>query len=283
MTITSQCPSDRCAAIVAGVPQPELPPWRAASWRYIVDLDGTLIRNGAALPGAAPLLEALAGRYAIVSNNSTDTAAGLSRKLHRMGLAVAPAHLVLAGEMTVDWLARTSPDARVLLLGSPTLRRHAQRMGCRLVAQGADVVLLARDPCFSYGKLSAAVNALRAGARLVVTNPDISHPGDNGTCVPETGTLLAALTACAEVQPECVIGKPSAALFREGLRRLQARPAQALMIGDNPATDAVGAIAMGMSFLLLGTGPGAEAKTPAQLLDTWCTGRKALPSELNSV
>ncbi|MFS8979402.1 HAD-IIA family hydrolase [Cupriavidus necator] len=254
----------------------------AAPWRYLLDLDGTLIRDGAALPGAAALLEALHGRYAIVSNNSTDTAGGLARKLRRMGLSVAPAQLVLAGEMTVNWLWRTSPEARVLLLGSPALRRYAKWMGCRLVERDPDVVLLARDPHFDYDKLSLAVNVLRAGARLVVTNPDLSHPGDDGTCVPETGTLLAALTACAEVRPECIIGKPSAALFREGLRRLQARPAQALMIGDNPATDAMGAIALGMSFLLLGTGPGAEAETPAQLLDTWCSGRKALHFRLNS-
>jgi len=283
MTITRQCLSDQRAAEVVGIPEPELPPWRAAPWRYILDLDGTLIRNGAALPGAAALLEALQGRYAIVSNNSTDTAVGLSRKLRRMGLAVAPAQLVLAGEMTVNWLRRTSPEARVLLLGSPTLRRYAKRTGCRLVEQDPDVVLLARDPHFDYRKLSLAVNVLRAGARLVVTNPDLSHPGDNGTCVPETGTLLAALTACAEVRPECIIGKPSAGLFREGLRRLQAGPAQALMIGDNPVTDAAGAISLGMSFLLLGTGPGAEAETPAQLLDTWCSGRQALHFRLNSV
>ncbi|MGY2488570.1 HAD-IIA family hydrolase [Cupriavidus sp. CP313] len=283
MTITRQSLSDQRAAEVVGIPEPQLPPWRAAPWRYILDLDGTLIRNGAALPGAAALLEALQGRYAIVSNNSTDTSVGLSRKLRRMGLAVAPAQLVLAGEMTVNWLRRTSPDARMLLLGSPTLRRYAKRMGCRLVEQDPDVVLLARDPHFDYRKLSLAVNVLRAGARLVVTNPDLSHPGDNGTRVPETGTLLAALTACAEVRPECIIGKPSAGLFREGLRRLQASPAQALMIGDNPVTDAVGAIALGMSFLLLGTGPGAEAETPAQLLNTWCSGRKALHFKLNSV
>ncbi|CAG2134497.1 hypothetical protein LMG31506_01394 [Cupriavidus yeoncheonensis] len=283
MAITRQCLSDQRVAEMVGIPERGLPPWRAAPWRYIIDLDGTLIRNGAALPGAAALLEALQGRYAIVSNNSTDTSVGLSRKLRRMGLAVAPAQLVLAGEMTVNWLRRTSPDAHVLLLGSPALRRYAQRMGCRLVEQDPDVVLLARDPHFDYRKLSLAVNALRAGARLVVSNPDLSHPGDNGTCVPETGTLLAALTACAEVRPECIIGKPAAGLFREGLRRLQAGPAQALMIGDNPATDAAGAVSLGMSFLLLGTEPGAEAQTPAQLLNTWCSGRQALPFRINTV
>ncbi|KAI3595175.1 hypothetical protein D8I24_7796 [Cupriavidus necator H850] len=282
MTDIRRFPSGQRATDDASIPQPALPPWRAPAWRYIVDLDGTLIRNGAAMPGAAALLEALQGRYAIVSNNSTDTAAGMSRKLRRMGLPVAPEQLVLAGEMAVNWLRRTSPEARVLLLGSPALRRHAKRIGCQLVEQGADVVLLARDPDFNYGKLALAANVLRAGARLVVTNPDLSHPGDNGTCVPETGALLAALTACAGVDPECIIGKPADALFHEGLRRLQASPAQALMIGDNPATDAAGAVAMGMSYLLLGTGSGAEAETPAQLLNTWCAGRTALHARLNS-
>lgn len=276
MTDFGPSPSGIHTSPVPGFTRAAGSPWRDPAWRYIIDLDGTLIRDGAAMPGAAALLEALHGRYAIVSNNSTDTAVGMSRKLRKMGLVVAPAQIVLAGEMTVNWLWQTSPGASVRLLGSPVLRRYAQRVGCRLVEQDPDVVLLALDRAFNYHKLLLAVNVLRAGARLIVTNPDLSHPGGHGTRVPETGTLLAAVVACAGVHPECIVGKPSDVLFREGLRRLRASPAHTIMIGDNPTTDAAGAVAMGMSYLLLGTGPQAEAETPAQLLETWCTGRTHL-------
>ncbi|WP_063709570.1 HAD-IIA family hydrolase [Cupriavidus basilensis] len=283
MTDIGPLSSGNRTSLVPGFAPAVRSPWHDPAWHYIIDLDGTLIRDGAAMPGAAALLEALHGRYAIVSNNSTDTAVSMARKLRKMGLVVAPAQLVLAGEMTVNWLWQTSPGARVYLLGSPVLRRYAQRVGCRLVEQNPDVVLLALDRAFNYRKLLLAVNVLRTGARLIVTNPDLSHPGGNGWRVPETGALLAAVLACADVRPVSIIGKPSDVLFREGLRRLRAKPAQTLMIGDNPATDAAGAVAMGMSYLLLGTGPEAEAETPAQLLETWGTRRTHLHPDISSV
>jgi 4-nitrophenyl phosphatase len=69
--------------------------------------------------------------------------------------------------------------------------------------------------------------------------------------VPETGSLLAALAACvdlAKVKVE-IVGKPAAPLFLKACAALNIAPAQALMIGDNPATDVAGAQALGMAAL----------------------------------
>jgi hypothetical protein len=41
-------------------------------------------------------------------------------------------------------------------------------------------VALVRDERFKHAKLSAIVNDLRRGARLVVTDPDLSHPAPRG-------------------------------------------------------------------------------------------------------
>ncbi len=75
----------------------------------LVDLDGTLVRGGHALPGAAAFLDALDGRYVIVSNNAEHTPLELSRGLRRMGLVVAPRRIVLAGTMALDEIARRRP------------------------------------------------------------------------------------------------------------------------------------------------------------------------------
>src|SRR5260370_619073 len=68
---------------------------------FIVDLDGTLVASGQALPGAARLLAYLGGRCVIVSNNSRDTARSPSRKLDRLGLRVPAAGIGLAGGRAV--------------------------------------------------------------------------------------------------------------------------------------------------------------------------------------
>jgi HAD superfamily hydrolase (TIGR01450 family) len=234
----------------------------------IVDLDGTLIRENEAIEGAAELLAMFRGRCVIVSNNSTHTARGMARRLARMGLKIDPGHIVLAGEQTIASMRRDHPDARILLAANPVLQRYALSIGCRVVNSEADFVVLALDRRFSHARLGAMANELRRGARLAVTNGDHNHPGPGGAVVPETGALMAALVCASGVQPWRIFGKPGPLLLEEGLRRLGARAADTLVIGDNPATDALGAAQLGMRCVLVGDAPQAEAKTLAALLRT---------------
>lgn len=243
-----------------------MPDWVHETAAYILDLDGTLWRGGRPMPGAAELLRRLEGRYVVASNNSTDDAAGLSQRLAAIGLMVPPSRLVLAGETAVALTAAWHPGARVLLLGSPVLRRLALRAGLRLDEEAPQVVVLARDTGFTYDRLCAAADALLGGARLVVANPDLTHPASGGLVVPETGSLLQAVLACAGDVPRRVVGKPEPPLFEEALRRLGATAAGTLVIGDNPATDGAGAERLGCGFLLIGDHPAAAAADPAGLL-----------------
>jgi len=253
------------SALLADLPHAP-PHWRHAQ-HFLIDLDGTLVHSQCEpLDGAVDLLEQLAGRYVVVSNNSTHTAQALARALRARGLPLSAERLVLAGEQTLRFMADRHPGARIRLLASAALRRQALTLGCHLVDASPDFVVLARDERFDYATLSTAANDLRLGARLVVTNPDLSHPAPHGAVVPETGALMRALAACAGIEPAHVIGKPEGGLFEEGLRRLGARAADTLVIGDNPLTDALGAARLGMRFLLLGRDPQARAPTPAALL-----------------
>lgn len=138
------------------------------------------------------------------------------------------------------------PEARLLFAGSRALQRYAVGSGCLLVKSEADFVVLGLDPGFNYARLCVIVDQLRCGARLVVTNCDVSHPGAEGRLVPETGAVLAAVMAASGVQPVHVTGKPETPLLQEGLRRLGATPDNTVVIGDNPATDAKGAGNLGM-------------------------------------
>ncbi|MFP5473185.1 MAG: HAD-IIA family hydrolase [Gammaproteobacteria bacterium] len=237
----------------------------AQASHLLLDLDGTLVRQNEAIDGSAELLARFEGRFAIVSNNSTHTAQGLSLRLRRLGLRVPPARIVLAGEGAVDLLARQQPGAHVMVVGSAALQRLAAGRGLRPVDTGADVVLLALDLRFSHARLSAVVHELRGGARLLVANADTSHPGPQGRLVPETGALLAAVVAASGVRPWRVVGKPEPLLFEQGLRCLGADPARTLVVGDNPATDAAGAARLGLACLLVGDAPGAHAASVAQL------------------
>ncbi len=243
--------------------------WLEVTEGFLIDLDGTLIRDGQALPGAARLLERLQGRFMVVSNNSTDEASGLARSLQRLGLPITAEQLVLAGEVAVRWVARHHPQWRVMIAGSESLVALARMLGLELTQQSPDAVLLARDIHFDYQRLTGISNLLRQGARLLVTNPDTAHPGagERGV-VPETGALMQAVMACSGVSPDRVFGKPESALFEEALRRLGIEQRRAVVIGDNPQTDGFGAHRLGMPCLLVGVGSGRVAKNPDGLLET---------------
>jgi ribonucleotide monophosphatase NagD (HAD superfamily) len=125
------------------------------------------------------------------------------------------------------------------------------RLGLHLTADNAEIVLVGRDRSFSYKAIQLAAGALHRGASLIVANPDGRHPAPDGSPVPETGALAAAILAAAGHPPCRVIGKPQSELFRDGLALLECDAGNAIMIGDNPETDGAGARAAGIKFFLI--------------------------------
>lgn len=230
-----------------------------ARYRAVLcDLDGCLVSGETVLPGAQGLIERAGARLMVLSNNSTDTAASLSARLARGGLVVAPERMVLAGVAAIDLVARRSPGARVFVCGSGATVGYAIESGLQADEKTPEYVILTRDTGFSYGRLQAVLGYLKRGARLVVANADATHPGADGVPVPETGALLAAVRECLPALRFEVVGKPQPALFRAALDRLGVSPGEAVLIGDNPATDGAGAKAAGVDFIQIGEAAGAR-------------------------
>ncbi|HTK00725.1 MAG TPA: HAD-IIA family hydrolase [Bordetella sp.] len=252
-------------------------PWTATCRALILDLDGTLMREREVVEGAADLLRTYEDRYVVVSNNSTHTAAQMARRLRLAGLTVLPDRLVLAGEMTIQYLRARHPDARVMLYASVGLRRYAQQSGCHLVNENADIVVLALDKRFSYVVLERITRELTRGAQFIASNADASHPGPDGWVVPETGALMQAVMTSSGCEPAHVVGKPGPAMFEEGLRRLGRPREEVVVIGDNPDTDALGAVRAGLRYLLVGDGEYADALTLADLMRCASPAHTAMP------
>ncbi len=237
-------------------------PWCAARV-VMADLDGCLVAEDRLLPGAADLAAAVGTRLWIVSNNSTDTAAGLSARLTAQGLALPAGRILLAGEQTLISLAARHPGARLALFATPAMAARAQSLGFRLDRANPALAVLARDPGFAFADLSRLIALAHRGVPVWLTNPDPSHPGADGTPVPETGALWAALAAAVPVAPAGCIGKPAPDLLLAALASAGAAPDEAVFLGDTPATDGVAARAAGVAFLRIRP-PGAEARAPAR-------------------
>lgn len=223
----------------------------------LIDWDGCLSLGGRMQPGAIELLTEWQDRVVILSNNSTHLPRQISQMLKDAGLVLPDKRILLAGHETIRRAASQGP-CRAMILGDTRLRTVARALGLTVVRDAPDIVILLRDTRFTYGRLERAANAITQGARLLVANADITHPGPGGLLVPETGALLAALVAATQgaAADHELIGKPAPTLFRRACDILSVAPHRAVMIGDNPDTDVAGAAAAGIPAILLNPSTG---------------------------
>jgi NagD protein len=226
----------------------------AAARMVMIDLDGCLAFGGVPHPAAGEFLASVAGRYVVLSNNSSDTPESLAAVLAAGGLTVDPARILLAGALMIDIVARETPRARLDLIASREMRAYARALSLRLVTRHPDVVALGRDTTLTYAKIARAVAALHDRAALIVSNPDLTHPGVGCVPVPETGALLAVLTASLPDLKPRIVGKPHPLLFENALSRFGVTAGDAVMIGDNRVTDGAGAERSGIRPVLVGRG-----------------------------
>jgi HAD superfamily hydrolase (TIGR01450 family) len=219
----------------------------------LLDWDGCVAVSDRPTVRAIQFIQERIAKIAIVSNNSTNLPEDFAHILARSGIQIDPRRIILAGVEALKRAVELEPRS-VLVLGDSRIKAYARALGLAIAHDNADLVVLLRDKRFSYSRLQRAVNSLRGGARLIVANPDVTHPGARGMVVPETGALHAALSVCLEgvaVETE-VIGKPASRLFERACHVLGIEPQAAVMIGDNPATDIAGANAMNMQSILIG-------------------------------
>lgn len=221
----------------------------------LLDWDGCTATANRPRADALDFIARYRKRIAIVSNNSTHLPEDISSILAESNIDFPSTHIFLAGSEAITY-ANENPKARAFVLGASRMKAFARNIGLVLVQSDANVVVLLRDINFSYSKLQQAISSLMQGARLIVSNPDNSHPGPGGTIVPETGALLAAIGACIDLSQidVQVIGKPSRMLFQRACEALKVSPQSAVMVGDNLHTDIEGANSMGMASVLVAPG-----------------------------
>ncbi len=212
------------------------------------DLDGCLISGDKPLPGSIELINQCHNRLWIISNNSTDTPKELKLKLSTLGINLSEDRIILAGTTAINLIAQEHPNRTLKIYGSASLQQYATDKGLKICNQKPEIVLITRDISFNYNSLVEVINQVMDKAKIYITNPDLTHPGLNERPVPETGSLLQWVKSCVPELEFEVVGKPEIKLFESGLRLSGKSIKDSLFIGDNEATDGLGAKRIGMDF-----------------------------------
>lgn len=234
---------------------------------YVFDLDGTLYLGDRLLPGAASTVAAIRGagaRVAFLTNKPLDTTATYAAKLTELGIPTTAAEVVSSSDALLRYLAAEAPAARILAISEPLLVGMLRDAGFIVLDPGSeeeaapDVVVVSWDRTFDYPKLLAAFRAVRAGARLVATNPDPFCPTPDGD-LPDCAAMLAAIEASTGVRAEAIVGKPSPHMAATLLDRLALPPGDTILVGDRLLTDVRMAQEAGMASALVLTGATSAA------------------------
>ena len=236
---------------------PVSPPLSAIS-TFLVDLDGVVYTGNTPIKGAPEFfqfLNATGRRFVCITNNSTLTGTQFAAKLTGMGVRVDESQVLTSPQATAVYLREElglRPGARVLPIGEEGVVRAMLEEGFVLVDEGADVVVCGLDRRLTYDRLRRACFAIRDGARLIATNPDLSLPTERGL-LPGNGATIAYLQAATGVTAT-VIGKPEKTMLAVAMERAGAAPGETAMIGDGLLTDMLAGERAGVAKILVLTG-----------------------------
>ncbi len=231
---------------------------------YIFDQDGTVYLGDQLLPGAASTIAQLreAGKRTIfLSNNPTRTRAQYAEKLSVLGIPTPIDDIVNSSFVMVQWLLRHAPGAQLFVVGEESLKGELSAAGLTLSETPGeiDIVVASFDRTFTYRKLQIAYDAIRAGARLVGTNPDRYCPTPAGG-QPDCAAMIAAIEACTGARCDPIVGKPSPIMVETVMTLLGLPPDQCMMVGDRLETDIRMGIDAGMATCLVLTGDATREK-----------------------
>jgi glycerol 3-phosphatase-2 len=220
---------------------------------WILDLDGVVWLLNDAISGSKEAIEKIRRKgdeVRFVTNNSVLTVSSYLKKFEGFGIE-AHRDEVITSSMAAASLVKEGERAYVI--GGPGLREEVSKVAKILSEDeadsrraGVDVVLVGWDHDFSYSKLTKAMWAIEAGARLIATNSDTTYPTPEGL-IPGAGSIVASVVAAGRCEA-IFAGKPNTAIadlvrstFTGG----------AVMVGDRYSTDGLFAETLGVPFYLV--------------------------------
>ncbi len=222
---------------------------------WLIDMDGVLISEEVALPGAEEFINRLQEqdrKFLLLTNNSIYTRRDLSARLSSVGLDVPEERIWTSAAATAQFLSNQVPDASAYVIGEAGLKTALHKVGYTLTDADPDFVVLGESRTYSFQNITQAVQLIDQGARFVTTNPDATGPSPKGP-LPATGSVASLLSEATGKDPYFV-GKPNPVMIRSGLNRIDAHSESTAMVGDRMDTDVVAGLEAGLSTYLVLTG-----------------------------
>jgi NagD protein len=242
---------------------------------WLIDMDGVLVREEHAIPGAAAFLtrlQALSTPFLVLTNNSMYTRRDLTARLRRTGIEIPEEAIWTSALATAGFLNDQRPGGSAFVVGEAGLTTALHQQGYTLTDNDPDYVVLGETRTYSFERITRAIRLVAGGARFIATNPDNIGPTPDGP-LPATGSVAALVSRATGVDPYYV-GKPNPLMMRSALNAIDAHSETTAMIGDRMDTDVVSGLEAGLEAILVLTGVTSRAEAerhpyrPSRIVDS---------------
>src|SRR4051794_31291323 len=220
-----------------------------------MDMDGVLVREEHAIPGAGEFIARLRETdtpFLLLTNNSIWTRRDLAARLRAGGLDVPEESIWTSALATARFLEDQRPGGTAFVIGESGLTTALHQAGYTLTERDPDYVVLGETRTYSFERITQAIRLVGAGARFIATNPDPTGPAPDGP-LPATGSVAALISRATGVEPYYV-GKPNPLMMRSALNAIEAHSESTAMIGDRMDTDVVSGLEAGLHTILVLSG-----------------------------
>lgn len=222
----------------------------------LTDMDGVLVHEDKALPGASEFISSLRESgipFLVLTNNSIFTPRDLSYRLKNSGIEVPEKNIWTSALATADFVSSQIPNGTAYVIGEAGLTTALYEAGYILTDNNPDYVVLGETRTYSQEAITKAVNLILNGSRFICTNPDPTGPAPDGRTLPAAGSVAAMISRATGKEPYFV-GKPNPIMFRAAMNRLHAHSETTAMIGDRMDTDVIAGMEAGLHTFLVMTG-----------------------------
>ncbi len=226
---------------------------------YLVDIEGTIVKDKSftPIPGAVEWIGSFGSsphRFVLVSNNTTHKPEDLLAALEQQGFDLQPENLLTCLSNALSWLQKEDIKS-CLVIGSPQLKAYLNQNGIDTPSDGrVEAVLVGLDTSLSYRTLKTALNALiKNDAVLLALHANRVYKDVDGELAVSVGGIVKALEYSSQKEAE-VFGKPEPEIYRQAMKRFDAKPDDCFMISDDPLSDLAGAKRLSMRTIFVTSG-----------------------------
>ena len=228
----------------------------------LLDLGGVVYVGSTPIAGALAAIDKLRSAglpLRFITNTTRRCRRQVIDDLRRMGLEVSESEVLTPALMARDYLKQRGLSPALLV--HPDLEEDFAGL---TAGQRQAVVVGDAGHFFAYERLNVAYRTLVDGAELLALAMNRNFMDDDGKLSLDAGPFVTGLEYASR-KTAILFGKPSAEFFAAAVRGLSCARDEVVMIGDDADSDVGGAIAAGISGILVKTGkyrPGDEDHLP---------------------